>query len=166
MAGEAEGVGTSAATVSRQPPLPPQGTQWSPELAAALLGPPGPREWPDPARLPPSRTPLGEGEGGAAALTAAPWLPPRRLWAAEVAHPLTRQRRATLRGARRRGRPPLPACATTPTFCDDLSGIVVFAAGKHTEGVFAGKHCPLIRRPPKETFFFVDAYLRLNHARV
>ena len=30
--------------------------------------------------------------------------------------------------------------------------LVVFAAGKHTEGVFAGKHCPLIRRPPDEFF--------------
>ena len=30
--------------------------------------------------------------------------------------------------------------------------VFVFAAGKHTEGVFAGKHCPPIRRPPNSFF--------------
>ena len=35
---------------------------------------------------------------------------------------------------------------------------IVFAAGKHTEGVFAGKHCPPIRRPPKVFLYKMYAY--------
>ena len=36
--------------------------------------------------------------------------------------------------------------------------LFVFAAGKHTEGVFAGKHCPPIRRPPKVFLFKMYTY--------
>ena len=39
-----------------------------------------------------------------------------------------------------------------------MQGLVVFAAGKHTEGVFAGKHCPPIRRPPKVFLFKMYTY--------
>ena len=46
------------------------------------------------------------------------------------------------------------AQARTLAASDAEPVIIVFAAGKHTEGVFAGKHCPLIRRPPEKNFFY------------